>query len=129
MKWLGPSTLEEIEAAGAEGLGVVVDPIAFVSEHVETLVELDRDYAAARRARQGCSAYIRAPALGVAAALHRGLAGLVERGAGRRGERGARVGALPARRLVEMSRCRAEARGVIAPGVLTTCCAACTSSR
>ena len=28
-----------------EGLGVIVDPIAFVSEHVETLVELDRDYA------------------------------------------------------------------------------------
>ena len=26
--------------------GVLISPIAFVSEHVETLVELDREYAA-----------------------------------------------------------------------------------
>jgi ferrochelatase len=44
MKWIGPSTIETIEAAGREGKGVLVVPIAFVSEHSETLVELDRDY-------------------------------------------------------------------------------------
>ena len=46
LKWIGPSTLEAIAAAGAEGKGVVVCPISFVSEHIETLVELDHDYAA-----------------------------------------------------------------------------------
>jgi ferrochelatase len=63
MKWIGPSTPAEIVRAGAEGLGVVVDPIAFVSEHVETLVELDRDYAEAA-ARAGAQPYIRVAALG-----------------------------------------------------------------
>ena len=38
MKWIGPSTDDEIRAASAEGLALVVTPIAFVSEHVETLV-------------------------------------------------------------------------------------------
>ena len=64
MKWLGPYTLDAIEAAGAEGLGVSIAPIAFVSEHVETLVELDHDYAALGAAA-GCPLYIRVPALGV----------------------------------------------------------------
>lgn len=44
VKWIGPPTEEEIERAGDQGLGVIVVPIAFVSEHSETLVELDRDY-------------------------------------------------------------------------------------
>jgi len=63
MKWIGPATPDEIARAGAEGLGVIVDPIAFVSEHVETLVELDRDYAALAE-RAGVRPYIRVPALG-----------------------------------------------------------------
>ena len=62
--WLGPETKGEIEAAGHEGKGVVIAPIAFVSEHVETLVELDHDYAKAGAAA-GVSVYIRAPTLGV----------------------------------------------------------------
>jgi ferrochelatase len=62
MKWLGPSTDDEIRRAGREGLGVLIDPIAFVSDHVETLVELDHDYARiAAEAR--CQPYLRAPAL------------------------------------------------------------------
>jgi ferrochelatase len=64
LKWLGPSTQEAIEAAASEGLGVVVAPIAFVSEHVETLVELDHDYAALADAA-GAPWYVRVPALGV----------------------------------------------------------------
>jgi len=63
LKWIGPSTLEEIAAAGREGMGVLVAPIAFVSEHVETLIELDRDYAAAA-GRAGAAPYLRAAALG-----------------------------------------------------------------
>ena len=47
--WIGPSIESEIERAGKDGVPLVVAPIAFVSEHVETLVELDdtmRAYAA-----------------------------------------------------------------------------------
>lgn len=76
MKWLGPTTLELIEATVREGLGVVIAPIAFVSEHVETLVELDHDYAG-KAAAAGCSTYIRAPALGVQPAFIAGLAGQI----------------------------------------------------
>lgn len=64
MKWLAPSTDEEIRRAGEEGRGVIVTPIAFVSEHVETLVELDHEYAELAR-EAGCSPYLRVPALGV----------------------------------------------------------------
>jgi ferrochelatase len=77
MKWLGPSTIEEIERAGADGVGLIVDPIAFVSEHVETLVELDRDYAELAR-KAGVSSYLRVPALGVQPRFIEGLAELVE---------------------------------------------------
>ena len=44
LKWIGPSTDDEIRRAGAEHKGLVVVPIAFVSEHSETLVELDQEY-------------------------------------------------------------------------------------
>jgi len=54
----------------------LISPIAFVSEHVETLVELDRDYAEAAEA-VGCPVYLRAPALGVEPAFMDGLAALV----------------------------------------------------
>jgi ferrochelatase len=43
-KWLEPSTEHEIERAAREGVALVVVPIAFVSDHSETLVELDIDY-------------------------------------------------------------------------------------
>ena len=76
MKWLGPSTPEAIVQAAKDGVGVVITPIAFVSEHVETLVELDHDYAIlAQQAR--CPVYLRAPALGVAEAFIAGLAEVV----------------------------------------------------
>ncbi len=76
MKWIGPSTPEAIADAAREGLGVVVCPIAFVSEHVETLVELDHDYAVLAR-DLGCPSYIRVPALGTDEAFIAGLARLV----------------------------------------------------
>ncbi|MDE1883312.1 MAG: ferrochelatase [Rhodospirillales bacterium] len=40
-KWLEPSTIQALQQAGRDGVGVVVVPIAFVSDHIETLVELD----------------------------------------------------------------------------------------
>jgi ferrochelatase len=63
LKWLGPSTPEAIAAAAKDGRGAVVAPIAFVSEHVETLVELDHDYAQLAK-DVGCPFYVRVPALG-----------------------------------------------------------------
>ncbi|USQ96027.1 ferrochelatase [Caulobacter sp. RL271] len=73
MKWIGPSTDEEIRRAGADGKGVIVTPIAFVSEHVETLVELDHEYAELAKT-VGVAPYIRVPALGVAPEFIAGLA-------------------------------------------------------
>ena len=84
MKWLGPYTAETITEAGNEGLGVLVTPIAFVSEHVETLIELDRDYARIAEA-EGCPVYLRAPAISVQSDFIAGLAGAVERALGRHG--------------------------------------------
>jgi len=40
-KWLTPSTIEAIEEAGRDQVAVLLVPIAFVSDHIETLVELD----------------------------------------------------------------------------------------
>ena len=68
MKWLGPPTDDEIRRAGAEGKGVLICPIAFVSEHVETKVELDHEYAALA-AKAGCTPYLRAPTPGVNSAF------------------------------------------------------------
>jgi ferrochelatase len=65
LKWIGPATDDVIREAGAEGRGLLVAPIAFVSEHVETLVELDHEYAELAK-EAGCPIYLRAPAVGVA---------------------------------------------------------------
>jgi ferrochelatase len=76
MKWLGPSTPEAVSQAARDGLGVVITPIAFVSEHIETLVELDHEYAALAESL-GCKPYVRVPALGLHEAFIGGLADLV----------------------------------------------------
>ncbi|MDR1139588.1 MAG: ferrochelatase [Rickettsiales bacterium] len=46
VKWLEPSTESELLRAKADGVPVVLSPISFVSEHSETLVELDMEYKA-----------------------------------------------------------------------------------
>jgi protoporphyrin/coproporphyrin ferrochelatase len=61
VKWIGPSTDQEIERAGRDNVAVVVVPIAFVSEHSETLVELDIEYRDLAE-RHGVKGYFRAPA-------------------------------------------------------------------
>ena len=77
MKWLGPSTPEAVEQAGRDGVGAVVVPIAFVSEHIETLVELDHEYAELAE-QVGCAPYLRAPAVGVEPAFIAALSQAVE---------------------------------------------------
>ena len=76
MEWLGPATDNEIRRAGADGMGLIVASIAFVSEHSETLVELDIDYAHVAR-DAGVPLYVRVPTVGVAPPFIAGLAGLV----------------------------------------------------
>jgi ferrochelatase len=73
LEWIGPATDEEIERAGREGRTIIVVPIAFVSEHSETLVELDIEY---RRLAEkaGAAAYIRVPTVGIDATFITGLA-------------------------------------------------------
>jgi len=44
LKWIGPYTDAEITSAAQAGISTVIVPIAFVSEHSETLVELDIEY-------------------------------------------------------------------------------------
>ena len=64
LKWIGPPTLDEIIRAGQDGKTALVVPVAFVSEHVETLVELDIDYQNENK-KSGGKALIRVPALGI----------------------------------------------------------------
>jgi len=44
LKWIGPSIRHALEKAATDNVGVIVYPHAFVSEHSETLVELDIEY-------------------------------------------------------------------------------------
>ncbi|MEK9755107.1 MAG: ferrochelatase, partial [Rhodospirillaceae bacterium] len=76
LEWIGPATEDEIERAATAGVGLVVVPIAFVSEHSETLVELDIEYRE-RAEHAGIPFYVRVPAVGTEAAFIRGLAAVV----------------------------------------------------
>lgn len=75
-KWLEPSTETAIEQAARQGVAVVVVPIAFVSEHSETLVELDVEYGDLAR-RLGVPGYFRVPAQNDDPGFIAALAGLV----------------------------------------------------
>lgn len=77
LEWLGPATDAEIRRAGQDGKGVVIAPIAFVSEHSETLVELDIEYGKLAAAA-GVPDYRRVSTVGADAAFIEGLAGLVK---------------------------------------------------
>ena len=63
LKWIGPSTDEVIVKNSKLNKCLVVVPIAFVSEHSETLVELDIEYKKLA-IDNGCIEYTRVPALG-----------------------------------------------------------------
>ncbi|HYG69414.1 MAG TPA: ferrochelatase, partial [Anaeromyxobacteraceae bacterium] len=74
-KWLGPDTVEFL-SQHAGGKVIVTVPIAFVSEHLETLYDMDilaKD--AAEKA--GAAGYHRVPALGVRPDFVAALADLV----------------------------------------------------
>jgi len=74
--WISPYTEVEVEQAAVEGQPLVVVPIVFVSEHVETLVELDVEYRELA-IRKGAPAYVRVRTVNEDAPFIEGLAGLV----------------------------------------------------
>ena len=76
--WLTPDTEHEVKQVGQDRVGLVLVPIAFVSEHSETLVELDREYRAVADAA-GVPSFIRVPTVGVHPAYVAGLAAQVRR--------------------------------------------------
>lgn len=84
LKWLGPSTPEAIDKAAADGVGVILTPVAFVSEHIETLVELDVEYAELAH-EKGIAPYLRVPAVGTAPDFVQTLAEATVQALGRAG--------------------------------------------
>lgn len=63
VKWIGPGTEEVLAELGDEGVSdVLVIPLSFVSDHIETLYEIDMLFADAARAA-GITGYYRPPAL------------------------------------------------------------------
>ncbi|KAA5803825.1 ferrochelatase [Alkalicaulis satelles] len=75
LKWIGPSTEEAIERASEDKRHIILSPIAFVSEHIETLIELDEEYAELAH-EYGAPGYTRVPALGDHPDFMAALAGL-----------------------------------------------------
>ncbi|MEM7026126.1 MAG: ferrochelatase, partial [Pseudomonadota bacterium] len=76
--WIGPFTDTEVERAGAEGVPLVLCPIAFVSEHIETLVEMDDEYATLAK-ESGVPSYVRVPTLSARPEFIEALATLIRR--------------------------------------------------
>jgi protoporphyrin/coproporphyrin ferrochelatase len=76
LEWIEPYTDDEIRRAGREGVSLVVFPVAFVSEHSETLVELDMDYRLLAE-QSGVSCYIRVPTVSTEPAFITALADIV----------------------------------------------------
>ena len=73
LKWIGPPTDGEIRRAGQDGKAIVLYPLAFVSEHSETLVELDIEYRHLAE-QSGVPAYVRVPTVGTHPLFIAGLA-------------------------------------------------------
>ncbi|MGD9616660.1 MAG: ferrochelatase [Alphaproteobacteria bacterium] len=76
LAWTGPSVDEELRRAGSDRVGVIVVPVSFVSEHSETLVELDREYRHVAQ-QHGVPSYRRVPTVGADPGFIAALADLV----------------------------------------------------
>jgi ferrochelatase len=84
-RWLGPTTEEALDALAKEGHhSVVVVPIAFTGEHIETLQEIDILYKE-HAARAGIACFARARTVGTHPAFIGALADLAEAAARDRG--------------------------------------------
>jgi ferrochelatase len=76
--WIGPGTEQELRRLGREGVtDVLVVPLSFVSDHIETLYEVDMLFADAAR-EAGIVHYKRTESLNASPLFIAALAGLVE---------------------------------------------------
>jgi ferrochelatase len=75
LEWLGPNTEDVIKQTSQTMKSIVLVPIAFVSEHVETLVELDIEYK--QIATDLKIEYIRVPTLGVSELFIKSLSDMI----------------------------------------------------
>ncbi len=73
IKWLEPETSKEIIKAAKANKALIIVPIAFVSDHLETLVELDIDYKQLADELE-VKDYHRVPALGINSSFINSLA-------------------------------------------------------
>ncbi len=76
LTWIGPDTEDEVKRAGAEGVPLVIAPIAFVSEHSETLVEIGIEYRDLAL-ESGVPAFARVPTIDAEPPFIEGLAGSI----------------------------------------------------
>lgn len=76
LKWIGPSTEEELHRAARDKIPLLVYPHAFVSEHVETLVEIEIEYRHLAE-KIGVPGFARVPTVGTAPEFIGGLAAMI----------------------------------------------------
>ncbi len=77
VRWIGPGVEQTLGALAREGCGaVVVVPVSFVSDHIETLYEIDVEYRALAE-RLGIGVFRRVPALNTRPSFIRALADIV----------------------------------------------------
>ena len=78
VKWIGPGTEEMLEILAHDGVkNVLVVPLSFVSDHIETLYEVDMLFADVAR-KAGVTGYWRTDALNASPRFIDALSGLVE---------------------------------------------------
>ena len=77
-KWLQPYTEDEIRRAAQDRVALVIVPTAFISEHSETLVELDIEYRELAH-EEGLEEYYRAPTASTDPIFIQGLADMVSK--------------------------------------------------
>ncbi len=78
VEWIGPDTADVVRGLGREGVkALVVVPISFVSDHIETLFEIEMLYGGMAR-EAGVEEFVRVPALNVDPIFVAALADLVE---------------------------------------------------
>jgi len=76
LKWIGPQTDDEIILASKDNVPLIIVPIAFVSEHSETLVELDIEYKALAK-QNNCPYYGRVSTVSDKPYFIKGLSNLI----------------------------------------------------
>lgn len=77
MKWIGPSVAESLTSLANEGINkILVIPVSFVSDHIETLHEIDVEYAELAHSL-GIMQFSRVPSLNERPSFLKALAALV----------------------------------------------------